>query len=157
MPAPKRAYRAFNRASGYDIGKRATVVYVCRGCGLWVERPNAGTIKGPPSQCIKCGRLDYDRFDSKSEAMRWAVLRRNLAVGQIADLRRQVRYPLLTVDERTGKPVKFGEYIADFVYHDLHTDEVVIEDSKGSAISPEAELKLRIMEHSGRTVTLTKG
>lgn len=157
MAAPKRAYRAFNRASGYDIGRKAIVVYVCCGCGLWVERPNAGAIKGPPTQCQGCGRMDFDRFDSKGEAMRWAALRLSQRAGTIADLRRQVRYPLLTVDDRTGKPVKFAEYIADFVYRDTSTNEVVIEDSKGSAISPEAELKLRVMEHSGRTVTLTKG
>lgn len=101
--------------------------------------------------------MDFDRFDSKTEAKRWASLRLQERAGEIADLQRQIRFPLLTIDERTGKPVKFAEYVADFRYRIISTGEVVIDDSKGGAISPDAALKLRIMEASGRTVTLTKG
>lgn len=157
MPAPKRAWRGFSQQGGADIGRRAIVVYVCRGCGLWSERPNGGPTKGAPAQCLSCGRMDFDRFDSKTEAQHWAKLRLRERAGQLTELRRQVRYPLLTIDERTGKPVKFGEYVADFVYRDQPSNELIIADSKGGAISPEAALKLRIMEASGRTVTLTKG
>lgn len=157
MAAPKRAWRQFHQQGGADIGRRAIVVFSCRGCGLWVERPNSGPIKGAPAQCQSCGRMDFDRFDSKTEAKRWATLRLLERAGEITDLQRQVRFPLLTIHDRTGKPVKIGEYVADFVHRDVKTGELVIEDSKGGAISPEAALKLRIMEHSGRTVTLTKG
>lgn len=157
MTAPKRAWRRFHQQGGADIAKRSIVVFVCRGCGLWHERPNAGPTKGAPAQCQSCGRMDFDRFDSKTEAKRWAALRLQERAGEITDLQRQVRFPLLTVDERTGKPVKFGEYVADFRYRIIATGEVVIDDSKGGAISPDAALKLRIMEASGRTVTLTKG
>lgn len=154
MPAPKRAWRGYGRASGADIAKLAIVVYVCEKCGLWHERPNSGTLRGPPPQCNSCGWLGFDRFDSKTEATRWASLKLRQRAGDIADLQRQVRFPLLTIHERTGKPVKFGEYHADFVYRIVETGEVVIFDSKGKVISPDATIKLRIMEASGRTVTL---
>lgn len=161
MPAPKRAWRGFSQQGGADIGRRAIVVYVCKHCGAWHERPNSGATKGPPAQCINALCVwpigEFDRFDSKTEAQQWAKIKLREREGRITELRRQVRFPLLTVDERTGKPVKFADYVADFVYLDVATGEVVIEDSKGGAISPEAALKLRVMESSGRTVTLTRG
>jgi hypothetical protein len=158
MPPPRRAWRGFHQQGGADIGRKAIVVYVCQNCGTFHDRL-AGS-KGPPERCMNrlCEwPLAFDRFDSKTEAYHWAKLKQRERAKLIEQLRRQVTYPLLTVDERTGKPVRFGAYVADFVYRDIESGETIIEDSKGGAISPEAALKLRIMEASGRTVTLTKG
>lgn len=147
--APRGAWKRFTSQSGAHIGGRSIKVYICAGCETWHE----GTR---PAQCPYCGRLDFDKFDSKTEAKDWARLCMLQRRGKIANLRRQVPFQLLTVHERTGKPVAFAKLVADFVYDDLETGEVgVIHDSKGHAITPEAKLKLRCMEASGRTVKLS--
>lgn len=131
--------------SQHAAGARAFKVWVCRGCGLQ-HRPQ-------PSQCIKCGRLDFDRFDSLSEANRWAQLLLYEKLGKITELRRQVRYPLLAQSPE-GHPVEVGVYVADYVYR--RDGKEVREDRKPSAgIDDLARLKLKIMEAMGRPVTLT--
>ena len=62
-------------------------------------------------------------FDSKAEYARWLELNLLLKAGEIADLQRQVRYPLTAHDQL------IGHYVADFVYQ-LNGEEV-IEDVKG--------------------------
>lgn len=155
MAAPKRAWTGFRRDSGANIGKLTIVIYTCEKCGLWHERPKAGDLKGPPAQCTSCGWLGFERFDSKAEAMRWAALKLQQRGGFIKELERQVRFDLLTIHHATGKPVAWGTYVADFRYRITETGEQVIEDKKGSSITPDAAIKLRVMEASGRTVTIT--
>ena len=145
----KRQWTRFKTQSGSDIGRKSIKVYICCGCERWHEGER-------PAQCDECGRLDFERFDSKTEAkdyMRFRMLQKR---GKIANLRRQVPFALLTIHEATGKPVQFAKLVADFVYDDLDAGLTgVIYDSKGDAISPEAKLKLRCMEMSGRTVKLS--
>lgn len=149
MPAPKKAWQRFRSQSGAHIGARSIKIYVCASCEVWNEGAR-------PAQCPHCGRMDFEKFDSKTEAKDWARLSMLQRRGRIANLRRQVPFQLLTVHERTGKPVAFAKLVADFVYDDLVTGEVgVVYDSKGDAITPEAKLKLRCMEASGRTVKLS--
>jgi hypothetical protein len=144
----KGAWKKFRTASGHDIGRKAIRVYICSGCERWHEGSK-------PAACEECGRMDLINFDSKTEAKDWMRLVMLQKRGKIANLRRQVRFPLLTIHERTGKPVQFGVYIADMVYDDIDAGLTgVVFDSKGGAISPEAKLKLRCMEMSGRTVKL---
>lgn len=84
--------------------------------------------------------------DSKKEAMRWAELLLLERTGAITELRRQVKYVLIPAQyeavERYGKkgqPLRGGKklierecaYIADFVYHDAKTGELIVEDTKG--------------------------
>ena len=70
--------------------------------------------------------VDGMPFDSKREAARWQELRLMERAGEISDLHRQVRYEL--VPKMPGeRPV---DYIADFVYRDKDSNEVV-EDVKG--------------------------
>lgn len=68
--------------------------------------------------------VDGETFDSKLEAGRWQVLRLMERAGEISDLRRQVRFPLLV------QGIEIGHYTADFVYSD-QTGKRVIEDAKG--------------------------
>lgn len=82
-------------------------------------------------------------FDSKKEARRYQQLQYLQQAGQISGLRRQVRYEIIpehrepdTVGPRGGK--KKGRiieraryYVADFVYFDHETNQVVLEDCKG--------------------------
>lgn len=71
--------------------------------------------------------LDGLRFDSKRESIRWHVLRLMEKSGDIKNLKRQVRYPLLVGE------VKIGEYWADFDYVDCQTKELITEDVKSPA------------------------
>lgn len=140
-----KAWQKFGRINGSDLGKRAIRVHICSACGMWFE----GTM---PVQC-SCGRLTFDHFDSKGEAQRWMQLRLLERAGEISELRRQVPFPLFTLTG-LGKPVQFAIYKADYVY--LENGLRVIEDFKSkSGISPEAALKLRVMEAAGNSVRLT--
>lgn len=140
-----KQWRQFGKINGSDLGKLAITTFVCCGCGTFHEREK-------PAHCISCGRIDFHRFMSRGEAVRWAQLLRLQRAGQISDLQRQVRFPLVTVTS-TGKPIKFADYVADFTY--TEDGETVREDYKSkSGIDPVAELKLRIMEASGLPVRL---
>lgn len=141
----KNAWRRFNRVNGSDIGAMAVKVYICTSCGTWHERTK-------PAQCIGCGMMAFDTFDSKTEAKRWAALGLQQRAGLISDLRRQVKFPLMTVG-RQGLAVEFAYYLADFVY--TQDGEKIIEDSKGGGVSPDARLKLACMQSMGLTVKLT--
>ena len=146
MPQAKGAWRKFGRINGSDLGAKAIRVYICTSCGMWHERAK-------PPQCVTCGMMAFDSFDSKGEAKRWATLQLLVKAGEISELRRQVVFPLMTVG-RQGLATRFADYVADFVY--VEKGERVIEDSKArSGISPEAALKLRVMEAMGLTVKLT--
>jgi hypothetical protein len=67
--------------------------------------------------------------DSKKEASRWMELHLLQKAGLICDLYRQVKFELI--------PKQDGErpcyYIADFIYHDLKSNKVVVEDVKSVA------------------------
>ena len=71
--------------------------------------------------------FDGKRFDSRREARRYAELRLLERAGEITGLRTQVPCELI--------PAQDGErpcrYVADFVYSDLRTGEIVVEDVKG--------------------------
>ena len=82
-------------------------------------------------------------FDSGKEALRYQELLLLQKAGKIANLERQVEYPLTpTVREpdkvgprggrKPGKVIlKASSYIADFTYTDLETGEFIVEDVKG--------------------------
>lgn len=71
---------------------------------------------------------EYGWFDSLKEYRRWQVLLLAEKAGVIKDLKRQVCYELI--------PKQIGEravtYTADFVYTDVPTGTVVVEDVKGA-------------------------
>ena len=86
--------------------------------------------------------------DSQREAIRWTQLRLLERAGQIKDLKRQVTFILIPMQrEKTTEVYKRGDkkgqpkggrilerecsYIADFVYKDTKTGEIVVEDTKG--------------------------
>ena len=74
--------------------------------------------------------IDGERFDSKREAERWQELRLMEKVGEISNLRRQVKYELIPAFKKPGERTERSvSYIADFVY--TENGETVVEDSKG--------------------------
>ena len=87
-------------------------------------------------------------FDSRKEARRYNELKWLEQIGDISDLRRQVKFVLIpaqreqdTKGARGG--IKKGKIIADFVYKDKDGNYVV-EDTKGFK-TPEYILKRKMM------------
>ena len=92
--------------------------------------------------------VNGEEFDSKKEARRYQQLLLLERAGEIADLRRQVKYVLIPAQREKSTAVitrgknkgeqKLGKviepefsYYADFVYYDVNRDETVVEDAKG--------------------------
>ena len=73
---------------------------------------------------------DGEVFDSLKEMHRYQKLRLLEKAGEIADLRRQVKYILIPSQRRDGKVVELEcSYWADFVYEE--DGQTVVEDVKG--------------------------
>ena len=86
-------------------------------------------------------------FDSRRESVRWTQLKLLERAGKITNLKRQVKYVLVPAQYESvsmkdyiksgGKKTKGKlierecSYIADFVYWDNETNEIVVEDTKG--------------------------
>ena len=72
-------------------------------------------------------------FDSKAEARRYCELKMLQCSGAIAGLTLQVPFELARsvkfAGSKRAKPAM--KYIADFVYTDIKTGKIVVEDSKG--------------------------
>ena len=76
--------------------------------------------------------IDGETFDSKKEAKRFFALKLLKQAGEIKELRRQVKFVLIPSQRVDGKVVEREcSYIADFVYRDAKSGEMVVEDTKG--------------------------
>lgn len=79
--------------------------------------------------------IDGILFDSGREGKRYKTLKILQKVGEISDLKLQVKYPLANKEDiESAKKRKLGKlavptYVADFVY--VKDGEVIVEDSKG--------------------------
>lgn len=73
---------------------------------------------------------DGQTFDSRKEYRRFCELRLLEKAGEVADLRRQVRFELLPTQRVGGKVAERSvTYIADFTY--TENGQTVVEDTKG--------------------------
>jgi hypothetical protein len=85
----------------------------------------------------KYSAVKTNGYDSKKEAKRAGILKLLEKAGEIKDLKEQVPFilcPAQYVTGFNGKEVcarREMKYIADFVYVDTKTGEMVVEDSKG--------------------------
>lgn len=100
-------------------------------------------------------------FDSTREYRRWCELRLLEAAGQIRNLERQRRWPLMAdavhPDGYQMPPVKVGVYVADFTYEQDCGSywQLIIEDCKGVRTAV-YRLKARIFEANyGRKIRET--
>lgn len=144
----KGDWRRIHSRANRTFADKAIEAHICRGCGLWMDG------RKPPA-CPDCGRMDFDSFPSKGEAKAWMKLRRREINGEIDQLERQVQIPLLTVHHETGKPVRWGTYVADFRWRDVATGQRVTAECKpGGAMTYEAELKIRCVEAQGIPVEI---
>jgi hypothetical protein len=134
----------FGRLSGKTVGRQAIHVWVCKGC----ETHHAGT---KPTQC-QCGRLDFDYFGTRTEAIMWAQLRLQEKRGLISDLRRQTRHKLYAHGPE-GQPVEVGVYVDDASYIENGV-RVWVDHKPKSGMDPLAALKLDIMRAMGKPVTI---
>ncbi len=75
--------------------------------------------------------VDDITFDSKKEATRYRELKALERVGKIDRLELQPRFVLMDGFRYEGKAVRKIEYVADFLYRDLSTCELIVEDVKG--------------------------
>lgn len=77
--------------------------------------------------------LDGHRFASKKEARDYGVLKLLQDAGQIVNLRLQPRFVLQEAYTDTdGTHHRMIEYVADFIWDDLHTGRTHVRDSKGA-------------------------
>ena len=84
-------------------------------------------------------------FDSKREARRYMDLWLMQRSGEIANLRTQVKYPLLPKQVRSdGTKERAIDYVADFVYQ--QGGETVVEDSKGFRNTASAAYRIFVMK-----------
>ena len=89
--------------------------------------------------------VDGIKFDSKKEAKRYLELKALESAGEISHLQRQVKYELIPSQKVDGRVVERPcSYVADFVYHKLASNEVVVEDTKGFK-TPDYILKRKMM------------
>ena len=76
--------------------------------------------------------VDGIEFDSKKEANRYQELRLLEREGEIRNLRRQIKIPLLPAQkDRPDANERAVDYICDFIYTDEKTNRIIIEDVKG--------------------------
>ncbi len=73
--------------------------------------------------------IDGEKFDSERESERWQDLLILQHIGEIKDLRRQVKFELQPSYKKNGKTIRAITYIADFTY--LLNGKLIVEDSKG--------------------------
>lgn len=92
-----------------------------------------GHLIKPPSEVKKASKYKNEKavdefgnkYDSKKELKRGKELKLLLKVGHIGFLARQVEFQLNTGGSHNLK------YIADFIYTDAKTGEIIVEDVKG--------------------------
>lgn len=78
--------------------------------------------------------IDGFKFQSKKEGRRYEGLKLLVQAGQISDLRMQVSYVLNEAVKYAGEKRKTPamKYIADFVYTEVATGQLVVEDVKSA-------------------------
>ncbi len=112
------------RASGASTGRNAKTSRICLDC-LRPYDPARGVLSSKPAQKNLChcgGKIE--RFDSKSEARHYGVLRLREKAGEIFALKCHPRFDLIIKDKiDPAMGVRVGTYTADFEY--LTRDETL--------------------------------
>lgn len=99
--------------------------------------------------------VDGIKFHSTKEAKRYGVLKIRIRLGEIRDLKLQVKHKL--IGEKgpilTAKAKRQMMYISDFEYFDILENEDVIEDAKGHDTEL-SNMKRQVMASMGKPVRL---
>ena len=96
-----------------------------------IERKNISQIE-PKKSKYKNKKIIIDeiKFDSTKEGKRYLELKQKEKLGEITNLRLQVKFELQPSFKINGKTVRAISYVADFVYKENGNE--VIEDVKAS-------------------------
>lgn len=113
-------------------------------------------IKGKPNKySARRAAIGTEKFDSRKEARRFVALQLLERGGEVRNLRRQVKIPLMGRDGPIKTPSgRQAFYVADFVYFDVRAGREVVEDSKGYR-TKDYVLKRGILAAQGVKVTET--
>lgn len=87
-------------------------------------------MRGNKYGARKIKTQDGEVFDSLREMRRWQDLKLMEKAGEISELQRQVKYPLIPKTKGKTRTERECVYYADFVYKD-RSGETVVEDCKG--------------------------
>ena len=93
--------------------------------------------------------IDGMRFDSRAEAKRWRDLKMLERAGLVANIRRQVRFPIV------WNGTKICDYVADFVYREADKAGDTIEDVKGAKTAT-YRIKAKLMAAQGLPIREVK-
>jgi hypothetical protein len=115
------------------------------------KRP--ATKSASPTKRLKYGNkptvIGAEKFRSKREAARWQALLWLATAGRVAGLSREVPFvlaPGVKIEgEKRARPAL--RYVADFVYSDVATGRIVVEDCKGASTDV-----YRLKKHLMKTV-----
>lgn len=121
---------------------------ICLICGAYTARGSicpkcrSNVFSTKPTNKYHSCKVDTDdgKFDSKLELRRWNELKLLERAGEISELKRQVRIPLIEAS-KYGREIA---YIADFSYRE--NGKTVVEDTKSEATrTPLYRLKKRLV------------
>ncbi len=150
-------WRGFGRLSRESIASKARPAWICTNCQRWSDGAydqRLGRV-APPRQCEGCGRLQFDYFQSQGEAKCWLRLKLLERQGEISELERQIRIPLLAYNLATNSPVEFATFVLDFRYREREGQRVNLEYKPRSGMSYDALLKIKAAESMGIPITLS--
>lgn len=89
--------------------------------------------------------VDGHTFASKKEARDYGTLKLLEDAGQIVNLRLQPRFVLQDAyTDADGTHYRMIEYVADFMWDDLHTGKTHVRDSKGYSKNPVWRIKEKL-------------
>lgn len=101
--------------------------------------------------------IDGITFDSKREAQRYCELKLLQRAGEISHLELQPSFILLESFKKNGKTHRGIKYIADFAYHDVEKQIMVVEDVKSKAtMTPVYKIKKKLFENKYPEFSITE-
>ena len=95
------------------------------------------------------------KFASKHEAKRYCELKLLENAKKISGLEMQKPYVILESYVKNGKKIREVKYIADFVYFDIESGKMVVEDTKGFRTQV-YRLKKKLFEKMYPDLTITE-
>ena len=98
---------------------------------------------------------DGHKFDSDFESQRYWYLKMLERAGKIKDLELQPKYELQPSFKKDGKTILAIYYKADFSYHSVETNKMVIEDTKGFK-TKEYLIKKKMFEYKYPDLTIVE-
>lgn len=97
--------------------------------------------------------IDGIKFDSKAEGKRYQELKIYENQGLIRNLQLQPKFILQDKFKKNGKTFRKIEYVADFMYEETGSGEIIVEDVKGIKTDV-FKIKMKMFEYIYPDLTL---